>query len=77
MKKKKTKKTLRDFELQKTCTNVIIREYRLVCIMCDVVILIEHCMKWTLFSGLKGSKYYKNIEKALNFRQTVYLHNSI
>jgi len=32
------------------------------------VILVELCMKWTLLSGLKGSNYYKNVEKVHNFR---------
>ena len=32
------------------------------------VILIELCMKLILLSGLKGSNYYKNMEKAYYFR---------
>jgi hypothetical protein len=31
-------------------------------------ILIEHCMKWTLLSALKGSNYYTQVEMAYNFR---------
>jgi hypothetical protein len=31
-------------------------------------IFVEHCKKWTLVSGLKGSNYYKNVERAHNFR---------
>ena len=34
------------------------------------VILVQHCRKWTRsrLPVLKGSKYYKNVEKAYNFR---------
>jgi len=32
------------------------------------VILVEYCMKLTLLSAWKGDNYYKNVEKAYNFR---------
>ena len=31
-------------------------------------ILVEHCMKLTLLSGLIENNYYKNVERAYNFR---------
>ena len=32
------------------------------------VTLVEHCMKWTLLTGLKGSNYNKKPGKAYKFR---------